>query len=82
MVVVCCLLAWGLVISCSWAFFRQLIMGWISVKQLHQIPCHNCQYFTGSWRLKCPVNPILACSLAAVGCRDYQAVADKSIIGS
>ncbi len=73
MVVICCLVAWGLIFGMSWTVAQYLLAGLIAVKQLHKIPCHNCRYFTGSWRLKCTVNPTLACSTAAICCRDYQA---------
>jgi len=41
-------------------------------KRLHQIPCTNCQYFTGDYRLKCTVQPSIANSEAAIECSDYQ----------
>lgn len=41
------------------------------VRRLHQIPCHRCQYYTGSPYLKCPVHPLEALSEAAIDCRDY-----------
>ena len=43
------------------------------LKRLHQIPCSKCVYFTGDYRLKCPVNPIVALSEEAINCRDFQA---------
>lgn len=42
------------------------------VQRLHQIPCHRCQYYTGSPYLKCPVHPVEALSEAAIDCRDYE----------
>jgi len=41
------------------------------LRQLHQIPCHRCQYYTGSPYLKCPVHPMRALSEEAINCRDY-----------
>ncbi|MEM6612557.1 MAG: hypothetical protein AAF652_09940 [Cyanobacteria bacterium P01_C01_bin.72] len=41
------------------------------LKQLHQIPCDKCAYFTGDYRLKCTVNPMVAMSEKAIGCRDF-----------
>lgn len=41
------------------------------LKRLHQVPCSNCAYFTGDYRLKCTVNPTIAMSETAIGCRDF-----------
>lgn len=41
------------------------------LKRLHQIPCSNCTYFTGDYRLKCTVQPMVAMSEDAIGCRDF-----------
>ena len=41
------------------------------LQRLHQIPCDQCAYFTGDYRLKCTVNPIIAMSEEAIGCRDF-----------
>ena len=43
------------------------------VTKLHQIPCSKCAYFTGDYRLKCPINPMIALSEDAIDCRDFQA---------
>ena len=32
------------------------------LQKLHQIPCSKCAYFTGDYRLKCPINPAIALS--------------------
>ncbi|NJR69347.1 MAG: hypothetical protein HC771_12300 [Synechococcales cyanobacterium CRU_2_2] len=36
------------------------------------MPCSNCRYFTGDYRLKCTVNPYVALSEEAIGCRDFE----------
>lgn len=46
------------------------------LKRLHQIPCSNCAYFTGDYRLKCTVNPLVAMSETAIGCRDFMVRTD------
>jgi hypothetical protein len=46
--------------------------GTYQVKRLHQIPCHNCDFFTNDHRLKCTVNPIIACTEDAITCRDFE----------
>ncbi|MEO1131845.1 MAG: hypothetical protein AAFX40_03965 [Cyanobacteria bacterium J06639_1] len=40
-------------------------------RRMHQIPCPDCQYFTGEYRLKCTVCPHIALSEEAIGCRDF-----------
>lgn len=40
---------------------------------LHKIPCAQCAYFTGDYRLKCTVNPLTAMSENAIGCPDFWA---------
>lgn len=39
------------------------------VKKLHQVPCNRCIYFTGDYRLKCTVNPLMALSEETIDCR-------------
>jgi hypothetical protein len=51
-----------------WLAFRD---GIVHLKRLHQIPCPNCLYFTGDYRLKCTVNPCSALTEEAIGCRDF-----------
>lgn len=45
---------------------------WQRSQLMHQIPCHNCQFFTNDYRLKCPIHPLVANSETAINCRDYQ----------
>jgi hypothetical protein len=40
-------------------------------KRLHQIPCANCQYFTGNYHLKCTLHPKAALTEEAINCLDY-----------
>ncbi|MBW4655874.1 MAG: hypothetical protein KME20_22965 [Kaiparowitsia implicata GSE-PSE-MK54-09C] len=42
------------------------------VQQLHRVPCDRCKFFTGDYRLKCPVHPCTACTLDAIDCRDFE----------
>lgn len=41
------------------------------VKRMHQIPCPDCQFFTGDYQLKCALHPNSALSEAAIGCSDF-----------
>jgi hypothetical protein len=72
MILVCSILAWGMTLTILWTVFCQVQSGFASVKRLHQVPCHQCQYFTNSHHLKCTVNPHIACSESAINCGDYQ----------
>ncbi len=69
----CFVMAWGIVLIVGWSILAALRDGVKQVKQLHQIPCANCQFFTNSYYLKCPVHPSMALSEEAIGCRDYRA---------
>jgi hypothetical protein len=68
----CFVMAWGIIFSICWSIFVALRDGMQQVKQLHRIPCANCQFFTNSYYLKCPVHPSWALSEEAIGCRDYK----------
>ena len=72
MILICFGLAWGMVFGACWIITRHWKTGYIHIQRLHQVPCHNCKYFTNSCYLKCTVNPHLACSEDAIDCRDYQ----------
>lgn len=49
-------------------------------KQMHNIPCANCQYFTGDYRLKCTIQPHAALSEAAIDCPDYRPITSFSTL--
>jgi len=58
------------------AFWTTLQKGIQHLTRLHQIPCSRCVYFTGDYRLKCPVHPIEALTEDAIACRDYECKQD------
>ena len=63
---------WTAIFTCL--FWRSLAIVRIGVRhlqRLHQIPCSKCVYFTGDYRLKCTVQPIVAMSEEAIGCGDF-----------
>ncbi len=68
-----CVSIWTIVVS---LITHQTISGFAQgtkyLKKLHSIPCANCAYFTGDYRLKCPLCPKIALSELAIGCRDFQ----------
>ncbi|MBE9019691.1 hypothetical protein IQ272_26880 [Chroococcidiopsidales cyanobacterium LEGE 13417] len=41
------------------------------LKRMHQIPCPDCQFFTGDYQLKCALHPHTALSEEAIGCSDF-----------
>jgi hypothetical protein len=69
---VCCFSAWLLIFTSVWKVWKTTKTGWSHLKKLHSIPCANCQFFTGDYRLKCTVNPMDALTESALDCRDYQ----------
>ncbi|MDJ0569802.1 MAG: hypothetical protein QNJ53_12235 [Pleurocapsa sp. MO_192.B19] len=69
---VLCFSVWILI--STFLFWRLIAIAKTAVdhlKRLHQVPCSNCAYFTGDYRLKCTVNPLDAMSETAIGCRDF-----------
>ena len=58
------LVGWSLV-----SFFLDIVA---TAKKMHQIPCTECRFFTGDYRLKCTVNPHIANTEEAIGCSDCQ----------
>ena len=61
-------------VSLTCLFWRLIAIARIAVRhlqRLHQIPCSKCAYFTGDYRLKCTVQPMVAMSEEAIGCRDF-----------
>jgi hypothetical protein len=72
LVPICFVSAWGLVILFAWSLWSAARDSVNTAKQMHQIPCSGCQYFTDDYRLKCTVNPSVANTEEAIQCMDYQ----------
>ena len=68
---------WAVLMSFVLALLLAVEDGIKQLRRLHQIPCHRCQYYTGSHYLKCPVHPMNAFSEDAIACADY-ALATRS----
>ncbi|MEH2011792.1 hypothetical protein [Nostoc sp.] len=69
---ICFVGAWSvsiLVVFSLWAAVRDSVT---TAKQMHQIPCTGCQFFTDNYRLKCTVRPSIANTEEAINCSDYQ----------
>jgi hypothetical protein len=71
--------ALGLTAIFVWSLQRAFREGIIHLKRLHSIPCSRCAYFTGDYRLKCTVHPIIALTEEALECGDYESCGDKKL---
>lgn len=56
---------------CSWSLISSILDAIAQAKRMHQIPCTNCRFFTGDYRLKCTINPSIANTEQAIDCGDY-----------
>ncbi|BAZ29507.1 hypothetical protein NIES4074_19540 [Cylindrospermum sp. NIES-4074] len=64
--------AWAVIFLFIWSLWMAVRDSVSTAKQMHQIPCTNCQFFTADYRLKCTVHPSTANTEAAIDCCDYQ----------
>lgn len=71
LVPLCFGLAWLLVALIFWSVWAAMRDAVNHAKQMHEIPCAHCQFFTNSHYLKCPVHPDIALSTDAINCPDY-----------
>jgi hypothetical protein len=69
---ICFLGAWGLIFLVTWSLWSAARDSVSTAKQMHQIPCAGCQYFTADYRLKCTIHPSIANTEEAISCMDYQ----------
>lgn len=51
----CAFFSWTMVILSILSVWLTLKKGANHLKRLHEIPCHNCEFFTNDYRLKCTV---------------------------
>ncbi|MFM7428157.1 MAG: hypothetical protein ACKO7W_24700 [Elainella sp.] len=77
---ICFVLAWLLVVAVIWSVISALGAAIHSAKIMHRIPCANCQFFTNTHYLKCPVHPSTALSQEAINCPDYRSSGYKALI--
>lgn len=64
--------AWVFILSLMttlWGVIRDIVN---RSKQMHQIPCSNCQYFTNDYHLKCTIQPRIANTELAIDCSDFR----------
>ena len=57
---------------CLWTPIGAMLDIVARAKQMHQIPCTKCRFFTTDYRLKCTVQPHIANTEQAIDCSDYQ----------
>jgi hypothetical protein len=71
LVPICFFFAWAFVLVLVWGIWSAIAQGVTTAKQMHQVPCADCQFFTNDYRLKCTVHPAIANSEQAINCPDY-----------
>ncbi|MEM9542971.1 MAG: hypothetical protein AAGA60_26195 [Cyanobacteria bacterium P01_E01_bin.42] len=64
--------AWSFIALLGWSFLQTAWQGCTYLQRLHQIPCSDCTFCTGDYRLKCTVHPCQALSEDAIGCLDFE----------
>jgi hypothetical protein len=69
--VVYIILIWSFLFFLGWSSWSTVKKGIETVKQMHQVPCSSCRFFTGNYQLKCPVHPKMALTEDAINCLDY-----------
>jgi hypothetical protein len=79
LVPVCFVLAWGLVGLLGWSLWATARDSVKTAQRMHQIPCANCQFFTNTHVLKCPVHPSSAGTEEAVNCMDFEPCSYASV---
>ncbi|NEN97613.1 MAG: hypothetical protein F6K50_19410 [Moorea sp. SIO3I7] len=78
----CCIAAWTLIGIALWRMRATFRDGVAHLRQLHQIPCSRCAFFTGDYRLKCTVHPSKALTEEAINCYDYEATLNPARVNS
>lgn len=73
LVPICFLSAWTIITLATWSIYSAVRDSVATSQKMHRIPCADCQYFTGDYRLKCTVRPTVANTEEALNCTDYQA---------
>ncbi len=70
---------WLILTRFLWSVCLNFNQGWQKLKRLHQIPCHQCAFFTGNYYLKCTIHPQKALTEEAIDCLDleYKYYSDK-----
>lgn len=73
----CCLIISMLSGLFFWSSWKVVKAGIFQLRRLHQVPCSNCVFFTGDYRLKCTVHPSKALSEDALNCLDFEPMTSR-----
>jgi hypothetical protein len=57
---------------CGWTLVSALVDALSKAKQMHQVPCTKCRFFSRDYRLKCTIHPHAANTEGAIDCPDYR----------
>jgi hypothetical protein len=66
----CGFFAWTFIVLLGWSLWSAMHEAAAKAKQMHEIPCTGCRFFTNDYRLKCTVQPSLANTEEAIHCSD------------
>ncbi len=61
-----------IVIIIGWSIWSAVHDTIARSRQMHRIPCADCQFFTKDYHLKCTVHPSSALTEDAINCPDFQ----------
>nr|WP_199290251.1 hypothetical protein [Leptolyngbya sp. FACHB-36] len=72
LVPICFVSAWSIIALVTWSLWTATRDTVTRTREMHRIPCANCQFFTSDYHLKCTVHPSDALTEDAINCPDYQ----------
>lgn len=72
LVPLCFFLTWTFIFLLGWTIWSAIRETVAKAKQMHEIPCANCRFFTNNHHLKCTVQPYIASTEKAIDCPDYR----------
>jgi hypothetical protein len=71
LVPICFVSAWLILFLVGWSLWTATRDTISRSRQMHQIPCAGCQFFTSDYHLKCTVHPSTAMTEDAIDCPDF-----------
>jgi hypothetical protein len=63
----------------SYQSYLAIKQGHHHLARIHSIPCSQCTFCTGDYRLKCAVHPFSAGTEEAIGCLDFESHSPTTI---
>jgi hypothetical protein len=73
---ICLISAWVFILILGWSLWHTTEQTLSRAKQMHEIPCTRCRFFTNDHYLKCTVQPKIANTEEAINCSDYRPESD------